>query len=665
MTTTPLAPGNPSALDGFGLRFEGIERVAEPYPHFTVRSTLDNALADELSRWLERTDRWMLKNDPSGAFYNFFLSASMIPRSLSEFFSPGNLKVFKGVIEDLFEVRMSPEIFISANRFAEGQSLKVHSDFADPSVRDERYNPTHRFLIYLNRGWQEEQGGHLGLYRAPGDHVPTVRIAPSMNRGVGLDLGPGSYHAVLSAPRGSRYSLCFSLQEKESVSVSVRAAKETLAGRISFLGEHEVPGVVLEDARALVIDTLAVACSASEDRVVQVLGKEAARWSAGDARLWWSDRRASVPEAGFVNACMAHSMDFDAVHYAACGHPGVVTVPAALALGKSIRAPGRAILSSIAVGLEAMNCLGIAFGEALRENGYHPTSVLGAPAAAVTAGWLLDLSPRALENALSLATSTAAGLSSSFGTMNKPYQVGSAVRAGIHAAIHAYQGLPLAPPNHWMQSLSQLAALEESKVSLSGFGERWVSDQLPPVFKTYPACNYFSYHLSRLCELMRPSPRARDEIVSMEVSAPSYVVAASRFDYPETADQARFCLPYLLSIAAGGREPRLRDFGAASFARSDLRALCGRIRVVEATAPSDGGSIRVRFADGSEYSQEVPRIVHPKRDPDLVRDKFIACVSSRYGTSRALSLLDSVRSLEKQDSLDLDALLASAEPEAS
>ena len=83
-----------------------------------------------------------------------------------------------------------------------GGFLKIHADFnVHPKLKiDRRAN----MLIYLNKGWQEEWGGHLELWD-PSMTECRQRIAPLFNRTVIFSTTDSSYHGhphPLAAPPG-------------------------------------------------------------------------------------------------------------------------------------------------------------------------------------------------------------------------------------------------------------------------------------------------------------------------------------------------------------------------------------------------------------------------------------------------------------------------------
>lgn len=86
-----------------------------------------------------------------------------------------------------------------------GGFLNVHIDFNKYNDLDRRLN----LLVYLNKNWQDDYGGHLELWNMEKkDRIEN--IAPSFNRCVIFETNEISYHGhpvPLKLPEGSRKSL--------------------------------------------------------------------------------------------------------------------------------------------------------------------------------------------------------------------------------------------------------------------------------------------------------------------------------------------------------------------------------------------------------------------------------------------------------------------------
>ena len=153
----------------------------------------------------------------------------------------------------------------------------------------------------------------------------------------------------------------------------------------------------------------------------------------------------------FADGALGHSIDYDnglgyqvyrgeAPTNVFVGHVSSPILPAALAVGESLKADGRSLLTAYALGIEVACRVAAAVQPSLSNRGYHSTPKIGIFGAAVAAGKLLGLDEEKLAYALGIAASESSGLSESFGSMTKPIQVGKAAEGGVVAALLAQRG---------------------------------------------------------------------------------------------------------------------------------------------------------------------------------------------------------------------------------
>ena len=203
--------------------FEGPQLSSSPFRHFIVDRVFEPVAANMLLAWLEGLDQEWL--DHEKAFYrnsNYHLSPDRLNGAALDVLGGHGIEVVRRRIEELFEQRFEPNCHVSANRYTAGQGTLIHTDF-DPNGRGEDpFFFTHRFLVYLNRGWSPGQGGVLGLFESPDSTVPSAAIEPVHNRGVGLAIGPRSHHAVAAVKGAQRFTLNFCFR--------------------SLTGDYELPG---------------------------------------------------------------------------------------------------------------------------------------------------------------------------------------------------------------------------------------------------------------------------------------------------------------------------------------------------------------------------------------------------------------------------------------
>ncbi|MEO0390506.1 MAG: MmgE/PrpD family protein [Pseudomonadota bacterium] len=151
--------------------------------------------------------------------------------------------------------------------------------------------------------------------------------------------------------------------------------------------------------------------------------------------------RCGPAEAALVNGTLSHALDYDDTHFAHIGHPSVVVMSAALAVGQARGGALSEVLDAALVGAEASVAVGLWLGRGHYQMGLHQTATAGAFGACVAAARLLHLSDTQQRHALGLCASMASGLKAQFGTMGKPLNAGLAARAGVEAALWAEAGL--------------------------------------------------------------------------------------------------------------------------------------------------------------------------------------------------------------------------------
>ena len=94
---------------------------------------------------------------------------------------------------------------VTAHKLLPGQTIRVHNDHRP---RGE----THRLLVQLNRGWDDEQGGLLLLFgSAAADDVRRI-LRPTHRSATAFEISPKSFHAVSTIRRGERYTLVYSFR---------------------------------------------------------------------------------------------------------------------------------------------------------------------------------------------------------------------------------------------------------------------------------------------------------------------------------------------------------------------------------------------------------------------------------------------------------------------
>ena len=182
---------------------------AQPFRCFTVSQVISEALEQKLLAWFESEAPWRLAVMDFYEQYEFDFKDAILPESLRPLFSDATLNQLRDEVGSLLGASLKPQIDITAHKLNRTQKIRIHND-ARPD------GETHRFLIQLNRGWSDENGGMLMLFRGPAVETLEDVILPTSRSAFGFEISPASYHAVSQVHQGDRYTLVFSFYAHRS-----------------------------------------------------------------------------------------------------------------------------------------------------------------------------------------------------------------------------------------------------------------------------------------------------------------------------------------------------------------------------------------------------------------------------------------------------------------
>jgi Rps23 Pro-64 3,4-dihydroxylase Tpa1-like proline 4-hydroxylase len=181
---------------------------ADPFPHIVLDGLFDDASLETVLADFPRPEetRWLEFDSPTEKKLGYYHERSTISDRVRRFLDAMNGFEMLLWLEALTGIEgLIPDPYFGGgglHQIEPGGFLKVHADFnVHPKLKvDRRLN----MLIYLNRGWQEEWGGHLELWDASATECRT-RIAPVFNRTVVFSTTDTSFHGhphPLQSPPG-------------------------------------------------------------------------------------------------------------------------------------------------------------------------------------------------------------------------------------------------------------------------------------------------------------------------------------------------------------------------------------------------------------------------------------------------------------------------------
>ena len=224
------------------------------------------------------------------------------------------------------------------------------------------------------------------------------------------------------------------------------SATERMARFIAEARFEEMPEVVITAAKTAILDTVGVMAAAVGEPVASsIVRYVSAAGGPPDATVVGSALKTSTSLAALANGTLGHALDFDDSNWLLYGHASVVVLPAVLAEAEALGASGRELVEAYVIGFEISSKLGSGMNMGLYNNGWHPTSTLGAMGAAAAISRLRGFGIDQIRLALGIAASQASGVRANFGTMTKPLHAGLAAEAGVRAADFSGLGITSSP----------------------------------------------------------------------------------------------------------------------------------------------------------------------------------------------------------------------------
>lgn len=339
-------------------------------------------------------------------------------------------------------------------------------------------------------------------------------------------------------------------------------------------------------------------------------------------------QKRSLLLAALLNGAYGHAIELDDDHREAILHPGVVVVPAALAVAEALGKPGREFLEAVLAGYEVMVRVGRGLMGQAMYSGWHLTGVCGVYGAAVAAGRLMGLDADGLTTALGIAGSTSSGLFEykADGSWTKRFHPGKAAMSGITAALLAREGYTGPATIFEGENGFYGAYSHQGKYSLeavlAGLGEKFVS--LETSIKTAACCRFCQPVVDCSLDLATRYNLQPTEIKDILVRADKFAITLltnprERVVRPQTVVDAQFSIPYAVAVSLVRRKALLDEFSPEAIKDPAILEVASKVRWAEEPAfearypecyPS---AVTVWTRDGRELTSSTE---YPKGDPE-------------------------------------------------
>jgi 2-methylcitrate dehydratase PrpD len=365
--------------------------------------------------------------------------------------------------------------------------------------------------------------------------------------------------------------------------------------------------------------------------------------------------------AALVNATAGHALEFDDIATFS-GHYANPLTAATLAVGEKLGASGRDAVLAWMVGWEvirqtAMPCMdgprNTLLWRGWFNQGFQPT--LGV--AALTAK-LLGLDAIQTRMALANAASSMGGVLKNRGSDTKSFTAGNAAMHGIMAAELAALGFTgnadILDGEDGVIRMMGLEVGDPQKV-LDGLGE-WDMAVRGSTLRLHASCGAGHWAQDALQRIVRRRPAHLDEIESITVYLPAFLMDMLPYHAPQTGLEAKYSIEYdLAAIALDGRAG-MSQYTDTAVGRPQAQALMKRVTYVPVT--SETGQITLesrvvlRLTNGDEFEETVSQSHGTPGDP-LTREellgKFHECAQAVLPApqrDRVIELCEQLHSLD-------------------
>lgn len=419
----------------------------------------------------------------------------------------------------------------------------------------------------------------------------------------------------------------------------------------------DVPAPVMERAAVIMADCIgAIVGGAAEPDVAALAERQT---GAGPALLIGTSQTRTAGIAALLNGTAGTTLEMDEGNQFCKGHPGIHTVPAALAFAAGRQVTGRELLAAIAIGYDVGARVGIA---AQLRPSMHPHGTWGAICAATAVARILDATPAQMRHVISMSASL--GLSTSRRTMLE----GGTVR-NIYAGVSGQMGVLVGDMisagftgdvNGVSQVFGHVVSDVFDEVAFAkDLGTRWEVSR--NYFKMHSCCRFNHAALDALA-IMQETHGTLDHTAIESILVETYSLAVELDDpAPQNVLAGKFSVPFAMATALVNGSTGVDSFTMPNVINPMILDLAKRVTLVEDPAMTaclpDKRPARVTVSlqsgDRLQASTETNRgdwsAPHPLTE---IHDKYMSLATRLWREDDASRIWDMVRDLDKAGSVD-------------
>jgi len=423
----------------------------------------------------------------------------------------------------------------------------------------------------------------------------------------------------------------------------------------------------IDGAKKSILDTFGVCLAASgkEPAVHAIVDMVQETSGKGESSLIAFGGKVPAVMAAFANGAMAHCLDYD--DQTPWGqHSASSLLPAVFAISERVGGvSGKQMISAVAAGQDFFN----RFRQHVDwQKDWMFSTVMGVFGAAAAGAKLLGLSREQVANAIGIASMQCSGLAevvNSTGGDLRALYAGFPAKGAVLSAILAERGIsglpaafegPFGIMNQYFQG-----RYDRDKI-LDGLGENYTGGQT--LYKRWPAVGTAHSHIHATIGLVTENDLSLEDIAEIRVFVGDYhrlmcePIETRRA--PQTLVDAKFSLPFLVSVAAVKRDMRLASFTQEGI--HDARVLAAAQKILPIVDSSldwklelPPGRVEIVTNDGRRFERvgtDIPGSVENPMSWDDIFRKFDDCARAAikpWSTETIGKAQDLVLNLDAKD----------------
>jgi len=443
-----------------------------------------------------------------------------------------------------------------------------------------------------------------------------------------------------------------------------RSSSERLLTFCQNLNWENLPLDVRQSVKRHLLDTFGVIVAGMQKDVAQKVATTLSHNENVGIKAPGSDLPLSRRDCAFICGVAAHGLELDDGYRQGSVHPGVAVIPALYSWSAGKGLPGKRILEGVVVGYETIARIARACNpRALRERGFHPTSVVGPLGAALAVGKVMGLSDKLMSNALGISASSSSGLFAflSGGGDVKRLHAGQAALGGYNAAVSAAANI--SGPANILETKSgffQSFVSNYSKDPLGPFPPQTQWQILDCYIKPHACCRHIQPAFEALCTILNEQELSEEDVQSIRVE--TYNIAAAHADTGwNDFISAQLSFPYLLALALLYGSADLELFEKNVRDKISDSQITRKFSICETEEmdklyPEKRPARVIVKTKHSEYEMTSYHALGGRDRPmsdDQLSEKFTKLVEPVYGKNSCASLLESFWYFDELDNADI------------